>query len=85
MTEVSEVASFKVSGITPRYFEKIIHTLFDHVRLELEIIESKGDTRRPKDWFSVPYNVIEDVIRLIGTGEIVNFVYDSKRKQLISK
>lgn len=85
MAEVSEVASFKVAGITPRYFEKLIHTLFDHVRLQIDIVDSKGVTKRPDEWFSVPYDVIEDVISLISTGEIVNYIYDSKFKKLIAR
>jgi len=85
MAEVKEIASFKVSGITPRYFEKIIHTLFDHVRLDIDVVDNKGVTKKPKEWFKVPYDVIEDVIHYISNGEISNYVYDAKQTKLVRR
>lgn len=85
MAEVKEIASFKVSGITPRYFEKIIHTLFDHVRLDIDVVDKKGVTKKPKEWFQVPYDVIEDVIQYISNGEITNYVYDAKQTKLVRR
>lgn len=85
MAEVEEVSSYRVGGINPRYFEKIIHTLFGHVQIVVAVIDSEGATKNPKEWFSVPYDVIEDTIELIYSGEIVDYVYDAKAEKLIKK
>lgn len=85
MAEVEEVSTYRVGGINPRYFEKIIHTLFGHVQIVVAVIDNEGATKNPKEWFSVPYDVIEDTIELIYSGEIVDYVYDAKAEKLIKK
>ena len=85
MAEVDVVSSYRVAGITPRYFEKMIHTLFDHVQLVVDVIDNEGVTKRPKEWYSVPYDVIEDAIDLIRSGEVVDYIYDASLEKLIKK
>ncbi|MBG59181.1 MAG: hypothetical protein CMJ16_01860 [Peredibacter sp.] len=85
MAEVTEIASYKVAGIKPNYFEKLVHRLFGHVQVKIEVIDNEGIKRVPKEWFSVPYDVIDDVLRLIMTGEIVDYVYDSQGERLVKK
>jgi len=82
MAEVQVVASYKVSGIKPVYFENLIHKLFDHVKLDIEVTDKNGKKAVPKEWYSVPLDVIDDALRMIQTGEIVGFTYDSKTKKL---
>ena len=82
MAEVEEVSSYRVGGISPRYFEKLIHTLFGHVQLVINVTDNEGVTKKPKEWFSVPYDVIEDTIELISSGEIINYIYDAENECL---
>ncbi len=85
MAEVQIVASYKVSGIKPNYFENLIHKLFDHVKLNVEVTDKNGKKAAPKEWYSVPIDVIDDALRLIQTREIVGYVYDSKEFKLVKK
>ena len=85
MAEVVEVASYKVAGIKPNYFENLVHRLFGHVQVKIEVIDNDGKKRVPKEWFSVPYDVIDDALRLIQTGEIIEYVYDSENEKLVKK
>lgn len=85
LAEVQIVASYKVSGIKPNYFENLIHKLFDHVKLNVEVTDKNGKKAVPKEWYSVPIDVIDDALQMIQAGEIVGYVYDSKNFKLIKK
>lgn len=85
MADVEVVSTFKVAGINPRYFEKLIHKVFGHVQLVANVTDNEGVTKKPKEWFSVPYDVIEDAIALISSGEIVDYIYDSENECLVTK
>lgn len=83
MADVKIVTSYKVSGIKPIYFENLIHRLFDHVKLKVEIVDKDGRKTVPKEWYSVPIDVIDDALKMIETGEIVGYVYDSSTLKLV--
>lgn len=85
MAEVQIVASYKVSGIKPNYFEYLIHKLFDHVKLGVELTDKNGSKAIPKEWYSVPIDVIDDALKMIQTGKIVGYVYDAENLKLIKR
>lgn len=85
MAEVQIVASYKVAGIKPIYFENLIHKLFGHVQVKINIVDRNGGNASPKEWFSVPYDVIDDALQMVQTGEIVGYFYDSSSLKLIKK
>ena len=85
MAEVKIISSYKVAGIKPSYFESLVHRLFGHVQLKLEITDQKGKGYSPKEWYSVPHDVIDDALKLIESGEIVDYVYDAGSLKLIRK
>ena len=83
MSEVVIVQKYRVANITPNFFETVLHRLFDNVRLSIEVADRNGIFKQPKEWFSVPYVVIDQAMNLIITGEIVDYVYDSAKLELI--
>ncbi len=83
MAEVKIVSSYKVAGIKPVYFENLIHRLFDHVKLKVEVTDKDGRKAIPKEWYSVPIDVIDDALKMIQTGEIVGYHYDAHKMQLV--
>jgi hypothetical protein len=83
MAEVKIVTSYRVAGIKPTYFENLIHKLFDHVKLKVEVTDKNGKKAVPKEWYSVPFEVIDEALKMIQTGEIIGYVYDVPSKSLI--
>ena len=57
-------------------FESLIHKLFDGVQLQVTV-----DGKRPKEWFVVPFPVIEQAVTYIVSGKPV--AYDKNIQQLI--
>ena len=85
MADVRVVASYRVAGIKPHYFENLIHRLFDHVKLKVAVIDKDGKKVIPKEWYSVPLDVIDAALKMIQTGEIIDYVYDAQSMKLVKK
>ncbi len=85
MAEVDIVASYKTYNLNAQKFEHLIHRFFAEVCLNIDINDDKGRRITPREWFVVPLPIIDKVIQLILTGEIVNYKYDSINMLLIEK
>lgn len=73
---VEIVATYKLFNINRTRLEKVIHRVFAHARLDIEIEDRFGHPVRPKEWFLVPLSVINDVVERIKDGSISDFEYD---------
>lgn len=83
MADVKIVTSYRVTGIKPTFFENLIHRLFDHVKLRVEIVDSNGRRVIPKEWYSVPLEVIDEALKMIQTKEIIRYIYDQDKLKLM--
>ena len=63
----------------------MIHTFFQEVCIEMEVHDNDGISHRPREWFSVPLDVVEEVVDLIISEDIVAYKYDSKNKKVVKK
>jgi len=83
MAEVELVESFKVTGeYNPQKIEHLIHRVFADAALDMSITDKNGRTYIPKEWYCVPIYIIRLAVELIGTGEIVNYIYDSNTQKI---
>jgi hypothetical protein len=85
MADVDIIASYKTFNLNAQKFEHLIHRFFAEVCLNVDIHDDKGRRITPREWFVVPLLVIDEVIHLILSGEIVNYKYDSANQALIKK
>lgn len=85
MAEVMLVSAFKCYNLNPQRFEQLLHNFFGAVCLQADVFDEKGRRYTPREWFVAPLHVIERVIELIVSGEIVHFRYDALREQIIEK
>ncbi len=74
--DVEVVAKWRVYNVKSSVFEHLIHKLFDAVQLQITV-----DGKQPKEWFIVPFSIIEQAVMYIINGKPV--AYDSKLQQLI--
>ena len=74
--DVEVVATWKVYNVKSSTFEALIHKLFSSVRLKVTV-----DGHRPKEWFIVPFKVIEEAINAIIIGKSIE--YNPQLLQLI--
>lgn len=81
--EVEIIATFELMNINLKGFEELIQRFFANARLDIEIQDRFGKTVKPKEWFLVPFEVIEEVVDKIQQGTIERFQYDSNTARLI--
>lgn len=85
MSDVHIVEAYKTYNMNAQKFESLIHRFFADVCLNVDIFDIKGRRITPREWFVVPLPIIQKVISLILSGEIVKFSYDSEKQQIVSK
>ncbi|MEA2100836.1 MAG: GIY-YIG nuclease family protein [Campylobacterota bacterium] len=76
MADVKIVDAYKVYDANPHKLEQLIHRFFAKSCLDIDIVDSKGDTCKPREWFVTPLPIIEESIKLIINGKIIDFYYD---------
>ena len=77
------VAEYTVYDINRVKLENIIHRVFALAQLDLEIPDRFGKTFRPREWFMVPLDVIDEAISKIRDGSIIEYRYDPSKARLI--
>jgi len=82
MAPVQVVASYQTFDLNVAKFERLLHRVFADVRLDITQIDRKGKSYDPTEWFVVPLAVIDQVVDLIVSGEITDYVYDRDSQRL---
>ncbi|MBD5391663.1 GIY-YIG nuclease family protein [bacterium] len=75
-SDVEIVATWKVYNVKSSTMEALIHKLFADVQLQVIV-----DGHRPKEWFIVPFKVIEEGINAIILGKQIE--YNPQFKKII--
>jgi hypothetical protein len=84
MAPVKIVATYKAFNMNTRKFESLLHRVFADAKLNMDMIDGNGHYYSPNEWFIVPLNIIDMVVKMIISGDIVNYKYDSSSKSLVS-
>jgi hypothetical protein len=85
LADVEVVATYKLAEINRTKLENIFHRIFAPAQLDLTIEDRFGHPVRPREWFLVPLNVIDEAVQRIRDGSITNAVYDPKSARLVEK
>ena len=85
MSEVIIVEQARCYNMSVRGLEDTIHKIFGEANVDITIKDRDGNTHHPKEWFSVPLNVIEQAITLIVAGKVEDIHYNPDLKLLIHK
>ncbi len=80
---VEVVASYKLFGINRSKLENLFHRLFAPAQLDLVINDRFGHPVKPKEWFLVPLQVIDEAVKRIRDGSITDVSYDPKTASLV--
>lgn len=82
MAPVDLVAEYEVYNMRPSALEHLLHRVFADVRLDLSQVGEDGQRSDPSEWFLVPLPAIDQAVRLIMSGDIVDFVYNRTTQEL---
>lgn len=81
---VDIIAEYKLHNIKRSRMEHIFHRLFSAAQLDLTIPDRFGNPVRPKEWFLVPLQVINEAVERIVDGSITGYVYDPATASLVA-
>ncbi len=85
MADVNIVRTFQCLNMNPQKLEQLLHNFFGSACLSIDIFDEKGQRHTPREWFVAPLNIIEEVILLITSKEIIKFKYDSRSQSIMRK
>ncbi len=85
LAPVQRIAVYECYNLNPQKFELLLHTFFGQVCLNLDVHDSNGHRYVPREWFTAPFEVIEQAISLLLTKEIVKYKYDPLLQMIVKK
>ncbi len=83
LAEVEIIATYALYNINRVKLENLIHRVFDSAQLDIEITDRFGNPVRPREWFLVPFFIIDEAVGRIKDGSITDYVYDPKAAKLV--
>lgn len=81
-SEVHLKAKYPTYNRNADVLENLLHRFFAKTCLDVEFENDKGQRINPREWFVVPFDVIEEAIPMIINGSIVNYEYDTEAKKI---
>ena len=83
MSKVSVVSEFQCYNMNSQKLELLLHRFFAKSCLEIEVIDFQGKIHKPREWFAVPFPVIEEAIHLLVEGSITKYKYDEETQKIV--
>lgn len=80
--DVKKIATYKVYNRNADKLESLLHRFFASACLDIDLFNEKGQRLNPREWFVVPFEVIEESIQLILNESIVNYEYDTETERI---
>ena len=80
---VEVVATYKLHNINRTKLENILHRLFAAAQIDLNIDDRFGTPVKPREWFLVPLQVINEAVVRLQDGSITAVIYDPKSASLV--
>jgi hypothetical protein len=84
LADVEVVATYKLAGINRIKLENLFHRIFATAQIDLTIEDRFGHPVRPKEWFLVPLQAIDEAVKRILDGSITEVIYDPQTARLVA-
>lgn len=82
LADVDIVATYTLYNVNRVKLENLIHRVFDSAQLNVEIQDRFGNPVRPREWFLVPFFIVDEAISRIKDGTITDYVYEPTKARL---
>ncbi|HTN07956.1 GIY-YIG nuclease family protein [Agriterribacter sp.] len=83
--DVIKVASYACYNQHADKLEQLLHRFFASACLNIDLFNGNGQRITPREWFLVPFEIIEEAIRLILSEEIINYKYDAENGVIVER
>jgi hypothetical protein len=83
--DVVKVSSYACYNRNADKLEQLLHRFFASACLDIDLFNEKGQRLNPREWFVVPFEIIEEAIELILNEDIINYKFNVENKLIIRK
>lgn len=83
--DVHIVSTHRTQNLNINVLENLLHRFFADTCLNVDIETPEGHRITPREWFVVPFAVIEQVLKLIENGNILHYKYDAEIQKIVLK
>lgn len=83
LADVEIVATYQLFNVNRVKLENLIHKFFEPARFDVEMKDRFGRPFRPHEWFLVPLDAIDEAVRRIKDGTIVNCRYEVDSARIV--
>lgn len=80
---VEVVATYKLHNLNRTKLENIFHRVFGAAQIDITIEDRFGRPVKPREWFLVPLQIIDELVERIRDGSITGLIYDPVAASLI--
>ncbi|MDB4271770.1 GIY-YIG nuclease family protein [Akkermansiaceae bacterium] len=79
---VEVVKTYSLYNVDANKLENLFHRFFATAKLDIELKDRFGKPYKPREWFLVPLEVIQDAVNRLMDGTLVDFFYNSEKAML---
>ena len=83
--DVEIVSTYRCFNIDIHNFENLLHRFFGNACLDIDVFDNQNQRITPREWFVVPFKIIDEAVYMIINGSIVNYKYDEAKNKIILK
>lgn len=83
LADVEVVATYKLAGINRVKLENLFHRVFAPAQLDLTLEDRFGNPVKPREWFLVPLQAIDEAVERVKDGSIANVTYDHETAEFV--
>jgi hypothetical protein len=76
LAAVRPVKTYRVLNMSTVKMENLLHRFFGDARLDIEIPDRFGKPCRPREWFLVSIEIVDQAIKMLIDGSILRHRYD---------
>lgn len=80
---VEVIATYKLHNINRVKMENLFHRIFSGAQIDISIDDRFGNPVKPREWFLVPLQVIDEAVQRVKDGTIADVVYDAMTAKFI--
>jgi len=82
---VEVIATYKLHNINRVKMENLFHRIFSSAQIDISIEDRFGNPVKPREWFLLPLQAIDEAVQRIKDGTISDVNYDVKSAKFIKQ
>ena len=83
--DVEIVETYKCYNISAHDVEQVVHSFLDNVRLDIDIPDTNGNIAKPREWFHVKLEIVDEIVELLQHNTLNNYVFDKRTGRIVQR